>query len=601
MDFDNEQPSDGKAFWLWSALLLTVKAIFVIVLADIFFYGEELSKGSVGKAMIDGIPVDFHRLAYHYYEGGGFFISGLKALAFQIVGENFLAHRLVGMLTCWAVFWGLWRLVDFHFGRRAAHLAAAVFIFGPSGFQRYSTLSLGIHFEVMALGLPLLDEGLRLLRFRTWNPSPLRRFLVGLAAGFALFFSYQTALILAWLGLWVLVLRWRWLFSKAAWMLLLGALVGISPMLYMAWHVGGDLLNVHGDGLMEVQSNSQKIRGYFESVFVGLTPITLAARVIYPLAAILGGLILLTRRNQNQWPSIYLLGYVGLWSLAWATGPFVADSHEHFFAWLRMAPITLVLMAVGAAGLDRGWNAHVLLIKALSRTTLVAVLLLGLFETGVIIQKGQWQTPSANWTQLTQYKGYNYRGHFRMLFAHLPDQQPETLKALLHYKEDDTRILYADIAHCYAATCDPSMDAMAVLEGLKRIDPDGLDQFVLGMGPVFARAHPGDVRAMLAGLDQYPEQWRAPFAESIGYQGTGWVADKESFLAEAQSCVDAPHLEAYSRGMGARIVRILELFPFGRELVMRPDRVTEYIQTFPPQLVEWVLEGAAQERERNRL
>ncbi len=39
MDFDNEQPSDGKAFWLWSALLLTVKAIFVIVLADIFFYG----------------------------------------------------------------------------------------------------------------------------------------------------------------------------------------------------------------------------------------------------------------------------------------------------------------------------------------------------------------------------------------------------------------------------------------------------------------------------------------------------------------------------------------------------------------------------------
>ncbi|MCA9002347.1 MAG: hypothetical protein KDB61_10500, partial [Planctomycetes bacterium] len=147
MELDDSSDSGGRlAFWLWSAALIALKFVFAVAIADVFFYGEELSKGSVAKAMIDGIPIDFHLLAYHYYEGGGFFISGLKALAFQVIGENFLAHRLVGILTCWAVFWSFWRLVDFHFGRRAAHLAALAFLFGPSGFQRYCTLSLGIHF-----------------------------------------------------------------------------------------------------------------------------------------------------------------------------------------------------------------------------------------------------------------------------------------------------------------------------------------------------------------------------------------------------------------------------------------------------------------------
>lgn len=592
----------SRAFWLWSALLMLVKGLFVLVLADIFFYGEELSKGSVAKAMIDGVPVDFHRLAYHYYEGGGFFISGLKAIAFLVVGENFLAHRLLGMLTCWAVFWGLWRLVDFHFGRRAAHLAALAFIFGPSGFQRYSTLSLGIHFEVMALGLPLLDEGLRLLRFRDWSPSPRRRFAVGLAAGFALFFSYQTALILAWLGLWVLVLRWRWLFSKQAGMLVLGFIVGLSPMLYMAWHVGGAMFDVHGDGLMEVQSNAEKLRGYFDSVYAGLTPSVLLARVLFPLAALIG-LILLLRQRADRMSAWFLFGYVAMWLGVWATGPFVAERHEHFFAWLRMAPITLVLMILGAAGLASGWDCGRSLRNHLGRTIVAAVLAIGLFESAIIIKNSQWRTPSANWAQLTQYKGYNYRGHFRMLLEHLPDTEPETLRALLHYKERDPNILYADIAHCYAGMRGQSTDPMVVMEGLKAIDsdPDALLAMVRGIGPVFAWAHPGDVPAMLASLENYPPQWRKPFAEAIGYLGTGWAADKASFLAEARACGDTEQREAYSRGMGARIVRILELFPFGRELVMRPDLVTEYIRTFPAPMVQSMLAGAEEERGRNRL
>ncbi|MDF1837974.1 MAG: hypothetical protein P1V35_08900, partial [Planctomycetota bacterium] len=345
----------------------------------------------------------------------------------------------------------------------------------------------------------------------------------------------------------------------------------------------------------------EKLRGYLESLYLGVSPSVLLARVIYPAAALLAIGLLLWRRNQDRLPALFLLGYIGLWLGAWATGPFMAASHEHFFAWLRMAPIALVCMALGAAGLDRGWDTGKCLVGHMSRFTIAAVVAMGIFESAAIVHRAQWSTPSANWTQLTQYKGYNYRGHFRMLFEHLPDWKPETLKALLHYQERDPNILFADIGHCYAGMPEQSTDPMVVLEGLRSIDPEGLPAMVRGMGPVFAQAHPGDVGAMLAGLDSHPVQWRAPFAEAIGYLGTGWAADQASFLAEAQANLDTPYREAYSRGMGARIVRILELFPYGNELVMRPDRVTEYIRSFPAPMVDAMLTGAEEERERNRL
>ena len=68
--------------------MLVVKIVLVLSLADVFFYCEELEKGTAAKAMIDGLPVPHHQLAYHYYEGGGFVISHLKAAAFLLVGEN---------------------------------------------------------------------------------------------------------------------------------------------------------------------------------------------------------------------------------------------------------------------------------------------------------------------------------------------------------------------------------------------------------------------------------------------------------------------------------------------------------------------------------
>ena len=116
---DDAHQSTRRLFLLLLGLCLAVKALLVVFLADVFFYGEELEKGTAAKAMLDGLQVPHHQLAYHYYEGGGFVISHLKALAFLVVGESILAHKLVALLAVGLVFWAGWRLVRHHFGTRA--------------------------------------------------------------------------------------------------------------------------------------------------------------------------------------------------------------------------------------------------------------------------------------------------------------------------------------------------------------------------------------------------------------------------------------------------------------------------------------------------
>ena len=61
----------GVQLCLLALLCLAVKAGLVLSLADVFFYGEELEKGTAAKAMLDGLDVPHHQLAYHYYEAEG--------------------------------------------------------------------------------------------------------------------------------------------------------------------------------------------------------------------------------------------------------------------------------------------------------------------------------------------------------------------------------------------------------------------------------------------------------------------------------------------------------------------------------------------------
>ncbi len=573
--------SPWRGFWFWTLVLLLVKTLFIVTLSDIFFYGEELEKGSVSKAMLDRIPVDFHRLTYHYYEGGGFFVSGLKAFVFMLVGENILAHRIVGLLTCWLVFLGLWRLTRAHLGPTAAHFAAALFVFAPAGLQRYSLLTLGIHFEALALGLPLLDEGLRLIRRRDWIPSPRRAIGVGLLAGFAVFFSYQNLLILGWVGLWVIALRWRWLMSKGGLYLALGALIGLSPMLYMAWHVGGALFDVHGTDLAKLESNSVRLQSWLRSLYVDVPTFTLVLRIFYPCALLVSiGMALAFARSQQLLLG-FLLGFLGLWMCAWYFGPFLADNHVHWFAWLRWAPMSMVCIILAALGLAQAWHRG----GAAHRTAqglLGITLVLGLVQTVQILAASQWRTPAANWTSLTKWKGYNYRGHFRTLLPHLEGQEPEDVRALLAFDEPHPALLYADIATVVTQQSKIARSPEEWMAWFTEVDAENLDLFVRGMGPAMVAPFGGSLTKALHAIESAPEAQRLSLAWAIGYFGTGWSLFPELIAKDIEAIGGEPDLnptlrDACLQGIGARVFRVCVVYPYGRHLVMNPNASLSFL------------------------
>ena len=144
-------------------LLLVARGVLVLSIADVFFYGEELAKGTAAKALGDGLGVPAWKLVYVHHEGGGFLVTCLKTLLFDVLGPCVLAHKLLALATTAILLAvGYWMTCE-HFGRVAGALFGLLFVLCPEAFMRFSLLSLGTHFEGL-IGIALvLHYGARIL------------------------------------------------------------------------------------------------------------------------------------------------------------------------------------------------------------------------------------------------------------------------------------------------------------------------------------------------------------------------------------------------------------------------------------------------------
>lgn len=580
----------------WLLALLVLRGLLIVSLSDVFFFGEELEKGTAAKAMLDGIDVAHHRLAYHYYEGGGFAISHLRALAFLVFGENLLALRACGLLTCALVFLALWRLVDHHFGRRAARCAALLFLFGPACLQRYSLLSLGIHFEAMAFGLFVLDEGLRLAFEREREASARRLAVLGLVSGFGLFFSYQNALAIGWSGLLILLFRPRVLFSRAGAASVGGLAVGLTPLLVMAALVGDALLDVHGTDL--AVGGAARVAAFLRGVYLDAGAWDALVRGFYPFAALVAvGLALSGLQGPQRRAAWGLTGFALLWTVVWALGPFVHAHVVGWYVWLRMAPLALVLLALGAAGADAAL-ARGGLRGRFGGVLLGAVLLLGVTHTGRIAAAGRPTSPLDNLRFLASMKGYDYRGYFPMLLGHLDGRSSKHLAPLLEFDEPDRDLLRSALAIALFENRRRAVELPAQLETLERLEPEGRDGFLLGLGPSVIVNRRGDVGAALKQLAALPDGAGAPWAEAMGYFPGHRNETWERLLEDVAAHGRGPLGPAYLRGVGARAFRAQVMSTAGGELMMDEVTVRERLAAFPDGQAAHLLRGFGEERAR---
>jgi hypothetical protein len=543
-----------RAVLLLVLALLLLRGLLVVCAADVFGYGEEFAKGSVAKAMLDGLPTEHHRLCYGYPEGGGFAVAHLKAAFFLLCGESVLAHKLAALLLAALVLLALLRLASEHLSTRAALVFGALFVLAPSSFQRFSLLGLGTHFEACLFLALVLHFTLRLLRD---EPARARdAWCLGLAGGFGLYFSLQLLPALA-VSAGALLLRWRGrVLRPAAGRALAGFALGALPLWTMLALVGRAAV------VIDRPANQGPGTPFLQALFGLVAPVARSRDPwTWAQAALLAGAFAAGLALQRTRAHALILAYLGLFALAWgASGLALEYDPAQPGAWflqLRLAPLWTFGTLLACAGIAALWERGKSLRAPAALAFLVAALG-GARDALALAAGGRPGAPLENVRVLQCTKGYQYPEYMFYLLGHLAGSDAEKAAVLLAY-DDAPELLVPAVAKSVYEASGRAADA-AVAE-VPRVFGARAPLALLGLGRVVHGGWSYDVPAAFARLDAFPAEAREPLAEALGRAGLG-PRFLERRLAE-QLAIPVPERwrAAWLRGIGWRVHQVFRLRP----------------------------------------
>ena len=590
-------------------ILLIVKGALVLSLSDVFFYGEELEKGTAAKAMIDGLGVPHHQLAYHYYEGGGFVVSHLAAVAFLVVGQNLLAHKLVAMAFQIAILLAGCELARRLFSRPAAMWFGLLFIFAPESYQKLSLINLGIHFEACLFLFLVLSLGGRILfddreRLRDW-------FVLGVVTGLGLYFSYQVALAAAWVALLLLVTRSRELFGLRGLAGLIGTAVGALPLFVMYSLVGDAVFDIHGTpiaGNESGPSNSVLFREFLASIFIDgdlgerVTPFAWAG-------AFLAATIFLLRRpepvlhpseHSRKHATLYVLGYMLLFLVVYLSSGFVQGRAYHFSIVLRLVPLWVLAALLAAAALGELTGSLMKAPRRLAVVLGVALLAIGVRSSLSVLRTGRPLLLAENWRILTHHKGYSYDQYFAKVMPHFAGTREERLELVEGFDEEARGLLRADAVKNlfreellaeHAGTLHAAWaSAVRSFELLAEADTERRAQYELGLGALLTVGHGWNRKEAFATVVSLPASKRAAIFEALGRFGGEGYPFPPAIDREVTRTFGVEGAEGYLRGLGrwAYLLRRLD-----------PESIEEVLQAYPEDVANELRAGFEVERAWN--
>ncbi len=584
-----------RSFLPWAILLLCARGVLVLSLGDVFFFGEELEKATAGKAMLDGVGLSHHQLAYHYYEGGGFVISHLKAVAFFFFGETLFANKVVALSACLSVLAAGWWACGRAFGRSAAHAFAALYVFAPAVVQKLSLISLGIHHE--ACLFILLSLGITASLMESQRPKTAAA--LGVCLGFGVYFSWVVALAGAACAV-SLIVRWGKRVQPASLAAVAaGALIGAAPLLVMYSLVGASVFDIHGTELAAASASSlsETLRSFFRSIYVDGALGGFAAVIAWPAAVIAAiALGLRTPAGPTEgWARSFraFLCFIAIFLAAYLSSAFVQGAVYHFFLMLRLVPLWIVGIALVAAVFGRAWDdsgreAPVVWCGGV----LVALGAHGLYGS---ISEGRPGELLQNWTHLQEERGYVYPSYFQKLIPHIEGGQEERMMALLSFEEAQGATLREAIASELFSKGGDSLEAdyAACRALVEAVDPGRFSEYQRGMGPLLTAWLGGDIRASLAAL-QGAGSDADVLAEALGRVGRGQRAPREDptldgalglLVDELRFVEGAQGSAAYARGVGWRMHWLL------CRSVYKPWRADEVYDAAPEELKASVRAG----------
>ncbi|HTF88234.1 MAG TPA: hypothetical protein VK843_07470 [Planctomycetota bacterium] len=555
--------------WLaWALLWCAARGMLLVSFADVFGYGEELEKACAGKAMLDGLGVPHHQLAYHYYEGGGFVVSHLDALAFALFGESLLAVKLAALALGAAILAAGWSLCVRLGGVAAARAFALLCIFAPISVQKLSLLTLGIHFHGLLFVALVLGTAARIILERDLRASSWLQ--LGLCAGFGLFFSYQLVVTIAVVACALVIALRSEILRKTTWWSLVGFAIGLLPLGWMAAHVGSAVFDVHGADLVASGAVAKRevLREFFVSIFADRSPLDLAMLVALCTFPLLGFFALRagTERRLRVGAAI-VLAHIAAFVLVYLASSFTIARVYHYFVLKRLTPLWWLAILFGVLGAMALWRSRRRWQQRLAAVAIAAAALLGaidlLRESRVALYaersgSGLVATVVQNLGTLAHTKGYAYPKYLVKLSSHLEGTTADKLRTFRRFDEQPLAnpaapMTLLDEGIAMALYGDGHLELAQIERELREAGIDDLRGFYLGLGTFLRVKFPRDIAMRARGVENLPPEVRDALIEGLGCVGVGSLATEDRLAREVQIGTDAQLAEAYYIGLGRRM------------------------------------------------
>jgi hypothetical protein len=593
--------------WVLPALILllvVVRGASILGLADVFYYGEELARGTAAKAMVDALPVAHYKLGHWYFEGGAFTVSHLTALLFLWLGPCILAHKISALLVSIGILTATFLLARRNFGSHAALLAGLFVVFAPESFHRLSYLNLGNHFAAtlfLALILWLA------FRIAFDDESSVASYVwLGLVAGFAFYFSFQSAPAIAFAGGLVLVTRWRGLSLVKVGATLLALAIGLAPFFWMWSQAGREVFRVHdgylfesaarpasGPGALDFVASLYMNRGVWDTLHIAALQLTPVLGLVLFFAG--------RSRYQAREPQRYaaLFAYLVFFTIVYLRSGFAVGTFYHFFTLNRMSPYWLVGTVLAAATVVHLVTTPQRFARACGLALGAFLLISGVRDASRVWRETRFESPSANVETLLRTKGYSYADYLPYFRRHLDGRLEDQLRLVLAFDEPARDWLVIEAVQSFIPTDD--LTPKDLTELFERIDRPHWRDFLVGLGPYLLARGGGSLEGALDLIARENDIERCWRLSALGRWGPGPYRSIASAQVppglEREIQLVMPRLSTvdrifYFNGVGHRLHRSFQLYP--REAQAAIERE-------PPEIQDALRRGYEEARDWNRL
>lgn len=174
--------------------LLALRLGILLTSVEIVSHYDELDLGTIARELSRGLHVPFWHFQLDTYSGEALILGPLVLPFAKAFGQNLFAIKIVPLIFSMATLCAIYAFMLRYLGEKAARYSGLLFVLAPPGLVQLSLSAMAGHSEAFFFGFlalfcfqEFLFKGRRILFLA----------LFGLASGFAVWFYYANAILIA--------------------------------------------------------------------------------------------------------------------------------------------------------------------------------------------------------------------------------------------------------------------------------------------------------------------------------------------------------------------------------------------------------------------